>query len=59
MCFLAELLAVFEVQKPDIIKPVHTLDLTGTYMLLLLYLQQWHWMLAYLHKEYNIYVVGA
>ncbi|XP_026767098.3 calmodulin-regulated spectrin-associated protein 3 isoform X2 [Pangasianodon hypophthalmus] len=28
MCFLAELLAVFEVQKPDIIKPVHTLDLT-------------------------------
>ncbi|TTE81767.1 Calmodulin-regulated spectrin-associated protein 3 [Bagarius yarrelli] len=27
-CFLAELLAVFEVQKPDIIKPVHTLDLT-------------------------------
>ncbi|KAF7689191.1 hypothetical protein HF521_012544 [Silurus meridionalis] len=28
MCFLAELLAVFEVQKPDIVKPVHTLDLT-------------------------------
>ncbi|KAF5889780.1 calmodulin-regulated spectrin-associated protein 3-like isoform X1 [Clarias magur] len=28
MCFLAELLAVFEVKKPDIVKPVHTLDLT-------------------------------
>lgn len=34
MCFLAELLAVFEVWKPDIIKPVLTLDLTGTSMLL-------------------------
>lgn len=43
MCFLAELLAVFEVQKPDIIKPVHTLDLTGTCMLLLLFAKMKHW----------------
>ncbi|KAI4896319.1 hypothetical protein NFI96_027692 [Prochilodus magdalenae] len=28
MCFLSELLAVFEVQKPDFVKPAHTLDLT-------------------------------
>ncbi|XP_055060004.2 calmodulin-regulated spectrin-associated protein 3 isoform X2 [Misgurnus anguillicaudatus] len=28
MCFLSELLAVFEVQKPDFVKPTHTLDLT-------------------------------
>ncbi|XP_072513191.1 calmodulin-regulated spectrin-associated protein 3 isoform X2 [Salminus brasiliensis] len=28
MCFLSELLAVFEVQKPDFVKPLHTLDLT-------------------------------
>ncbi|XP_076838811.1 calmodulin-regulated spectrin-associated protein 3 isoform X2 [Brachyhypopomus gauderio] len=28
MCFLSELLAVFEVQKPDFIKPLHSLDLT-------------------------------
>ncbi|KAK1803149.1 hypothetical protein P4O66_021682 [Electrophorus voltai] len=28
MCFLSELLAVFEVQKPDFIKPLHILDLT-------------------------------
>lgn len=34
MCFLSELMALFEVQKPDIIKPLHTLDLTGTCMIL-------------------------
>uniref|UniRef100_A0A8C2B8N5 Calmodulin regulated spectrin associated protein family member 3 n=1 Tax=Cyprinus carpio TaxID=7962 RepID=A0A8C2B8N5_CYPCA len=28
MCFLSELFATFEVQKPDFIKPKHTLDLT-------------------------------
>ncbi|XP_051559684.1 calmodulin-regulated spectrin-associated protein 3-like isoform X1 [Myxocyprinus asiaticus] len=28
MCFLSELFAVFEVQKPDFVKPTHTLDLT-------------------------------
>ncbi|XP_049325362.1 calmodulin-regulated spectrin-associated protein 3 isoform X3 [Astyanax mexicanus] len=28
MCFLSELLAVFEVQKPDFVKPLHNLDLT-------------------------------
>ncbi|XP_066516531.1 calmodulin-regulated spectrin-associated protein 3 [Hoplias malabaricus] len=28
MCFLSELLAVFEVQKPDFVKPQNTLDLT-------------------------------
>ncbi|KAI7810474.1 putative calmodulin-regulated spectrin-associated protein 3-like [Triplophysa rosa] len=28
MCFLSELLETFEVQKPDFIKPAHTLDLT-------------------------------
>ncbi|XP_062866759.1 calmodulin-regulated spectrin-associated protein 3 [Trichomycterus rosablanca] len=28
MCFVSELLAVFEVQKPDFVNPVHTLDLT-------------------------------
>ncbi|TRY86175.1 hypothetical protein DNTS_030221, partial [Danionella cerebrum] len=29
MCFLSELLAVFEVQKPDFVKPRQALDLTG------------------------------
>ncbi|XP_056623768.1 calmodulin-regulated spectrin-associated protein 3 isoform X2 [Triplophysa dalaica] len=28
MCFLSELLETFEVQKPDFVKPAHTLDLT-------------------------------
>ncbi|ROL54848.1 Calmodulin-regulated spectrin-associated protein 3 [Anabarilius grahami] len=28
MCFLSELFATFEVQKPDFVKPTHTLDLT-------------------------------
>ncbi|XP_005171117.1 calmodulin-regulated spectrin-associated protein 3 isoform X2 [Danio rerio] len=28
MCFLSELFATFEVQKPDFVKPIHTLDLT-------------------------------
>ncbi|XP_048051621.1 calmodulin-regulated spectrin-associated protein 3 isoform X3 [Megalobrama amblycephala] len=28
MCFLSELFATFEVQKPDFVKPMHTLDLT-------------------------------
>ncbi|XP_026108444.1 calmodulin-regulated spectrin-associated protein 3 [Carassius auratus] len=28
MCFLSELFATFEVQKPDFVKPKHTLDLT-------------------------------
>lgn len=30
MCFLSELLETFEVQKPDFVKPAHTVDLTGT-----------------------------
>ncbi|XP_067296588.1 calmodulin-regulated spectrin-associated protein 3 isoform X2 [Pseudorasbora parva] len=28
MCFLSELFATFEVEKPDFVKPTHTLDLT-------------------------------